>query len=183
MFLNKNKFNMKYAFLIFIISLSPNLLINLASKVINISFLASLSSRAEIYLANYYSGMSNIYLLQIALMFFMLISTIYLKRTAKNYNEKFINFSLIILIIALAYITTSAISTRFIVIAITNSIIINLDLIEKVKGKNKLFFMICLISFSIVYFVYQVILFKDVIGYGNLFNENILKNIITIFNK
>ena len=179
MFLFKNNIGFKETIIILLISISPNYIIAILSHFTNISFLSTLSSRAEIYLSGAYSGMSNIYLLQLALMFFLLGIVLYEKKKRIG-NQKFINFSLIILLISLFYIKTNSIATRFILISTTNSFIFLQDILGKLKPKNRLVIISAMLAFTFMYLLYQIISLRDVVGYGGLVREGLLKNIIQL---
>ena len=127
--------------------------------------------------------MSNIYLLQIALLIFFLFCLSVIKFKKIDSNEKFINFSLIIALISLFFVGNSSIGTRFILFSTTNSLVFLQDFLKKVKGKNGLVLLMIMLAFSLFYFSYQIISLQDVAGYGKLFGKNMFFNIVDLFLK
>lgn len=179
----KNKFSFRHVIILLFLTFFQPIFLKFSSFLSNISFLSSLSSRIDIYLSGTYSGSSNIYLLQITMLLFSIFITLIVKYKCNNVNDKLVNFALMLQTFSMAFISKSAISTRFIVSCITISNLINIELMKNLKSRKKVLFSFALILISIPYFIYQIVLFKDTLGYGNLFSDGLVSNAFSLIFK
>lgn len=178
----KNKFNIKTFFALFLVSISPNILIKLANVTSKIYFFSTLSQKAEEYLS-LNAGLYPMFILQLVIMMLAFILLLYTRKRNEQSNSNYINYILIILSIGLLFYQCTSISTRFIRAAIVFSIPILMDFLKEIKVKNKPMVYMVILAISIISLAFQLSHLTVKISYGNLFEEGIFKNIISIFFK
>lgn len=178
----KNRFNIKTFLFLTVLSISPQVIIKMASVASKISFLSTLSVKAEEYL-NLNAGFYPMFILQIIVMLFLFIVLIFLKKNCKSSNTIYINYVLLVLSIGLLFVRCTSISTRFIRAAIIFSLPILMDYLKTLKSKNKLVVYIILLVISGVSICFQISHLTVKITYGDLFETGIFKNIISLLLK
>lgn len=172
LFLNKNKFDLKFAILMLMVSISPRILISFTEKISsNVLAFSKLTSRAESYLS-IGNSVANIYKLQFALMIFIYLVIAFMKYKKISTNNKFVNYTLAILSVGLFFSYSSSISTRFISTACSFTPIIFMDCIKNILPKDRMAFVLMLMIFSAFYVAFQFVQFKVGGVYVGLFTPN-----------
>ena len=179
MLLLKNKFNLKTLICMVLLSISPQIIIKMASILSNVPVLSSLGSKAEAYLS-LNAGFYPMFVLQIVIMILLLILLLYLKKHDEQINEGYVNFVLVILFVGLLFIQCTSISTRFIRVAEIFSLPILMDYLKTLKKKNKIIVYIIILIISGVSVIFQISHLTFLISYGELFENGIFKNVIGI---
>lgn len=179
----KEKIDMKKIIIISIVFLIPDILLNVINKFSTISIFSNLQ---KMYIAYFINGSQfdaitggNILIMNIVRAFFcILIYYLY-----KEKNNKLNNYVLILLIVLIAITFQSKeFIRRYVFLGEILSMPMLMDCYEKVNKKIKITLICGIMLFSILLFYLQIKgLFE--LNFGNLFSEQLLANIFTIFNK
>lgn len=179
LFINKNKFNIKSFIIILLVSLSPRILYVLTDVLSNFGLFSYISQRLNDY-SSVKNEFANIFLLQVALMIFMFLLILWIKLKKVPTNTKMLNFSIMTLIISLLFINVSTISTRFISVVCSFSVLLLMDILSTIKVKDFIWLSVLTLLFSAFYFAFQIIQLTKFGEYVNLFGISLFDNFFAL---
>lgn len=179
----KEKINLKRIIIISSIFLIPEILVYIINKFSNITIFSNLY---KMYLAYFINGAQfdaltggNILIMNIVRALFCIL----LYYLNKDKNNKVNNYVLYLIVVLLAITTQSKeFIRRYIFLGEILSMLMLMDYYKKANKNEKIILVFGTTLFSALLFYLQVKgLFM--LNFGNLFKEQLLSNIITIFNK
>lgn len=157
--LNKNKFDFKLFIFSVVIFIFPSYMVNIFSMLFGgSSYLIGLLDKATKYVG-YGNAFANIYKLQLTLTGFIGIVLLIMKFKKIKTNDRFLNYSILILLISIGFISSETISTRFIGVLCSCSFLLFMDFINSLNSKNTIAFLFMLLPFCLFYLAFQFIQF------------------------
>lgn len=175
----KYKFNLKIFLVLVICSISPQIIMKIAHTASNIPFFSSLSAKAEEYLS-LSAGFYPMFVVQIIIMLFLFFCLLYVRNRCDKNMLKYANYILIILSIALLFVRSTSLSTRFIRASITFSLPLLMEYLNSLKSKNKLLIYLFMLGICVISLAFQVSHLTVEIHYGTLFEEGLFRNLFAL---
>ena len=182
-FAYKEKLNWKTLTITAVIFIVPQLTINLLSHFSNISLVSTIIKMYDSYFVNgsqfevLHGGVN------LALALIRAAICIYMYTNLKN-KEQLDKFTVLALVTTLVLIINAGVFIRYVTMTDFMAIPLFMKYFSQTKTKGSLgqLFVICMIIFTIAMAGFKI---KTVMpyNYGQLFNEKIFSNVITIFNK